>query len=478
MVIGLEIHAQLKTNTKIFCGCKSVFGEPPNSLGCPVCLGLPGSLPVLNKRVVEMAIRAGLATNCTITNKSTFARKHYFYPDLPKGYQISQYDKPLCKNGYLTIQCHGESKKIGITRIHLEEDSGKLIHDQDVDSLLDVNRCGTALIEIVSDPDLRSAAEAYTYLTSIKQILRYLDVCDCNMEEGSLRCDANISIRHKGETALGTKTELKNMNSFRGVEKALEYEFKRQIEVVLSGGKVIQQTYLWDANKNITQPMRSKEDAHDYHYFPDPDLVPLLVEESWIREIQEKLVELPYTRCNRFIQDYGLQVEHAQVLTEDKPVADYFEETARSCKDTKLVAIWVMGEILRMIKEKKVEVYQLNMTPKRLNLLLNMIMDGAISANAAKKVLDRAEAENKEPAILIEEMGLRQISDTSSLEQIVKKILLENPAEVKRYRGNDKKLLGFFVGQAMKATKGKGNPQEINRIVSELLDQEEANNSE
>ena len=468
-VIGLEIHAQLLTDTKIFCGCKSKFGDAPNTHGCPVCLGLPGSLPVLNRKVVEMAILTGLATDCHIAEKSIFARKNYFYPDLPKGYQISQYDQPLCENGSIEIHINGISKKIGLTRIHLEEDAGKLIHDQDVDSLFDVNRCGTPLVEIVSEPDLRSPQEAYAFLASLKQILGYLNVCDCNMEEGSLRCDANLSIRPKGETKLGTKTELKNMNSFRGVEKALEYEYNRQIDVVSSGGSVMQQTFQWDAGRNITVPMRGKESAPDYRYFPEPDLVPLIVNETWIERIKKRMPELPQARYNRFKEQYNLNDEHAQVLTDSCSVADYFEEAVSFCKNSKLSANWVMGEILRISKEKRVEVGKLSVTPKRLGSLLTLVDNGTISTNAAKKILNQVEQEDKEPEELVEEMGLKQISDTSALEETVKKILDAHPEEVKKYKAGQKKLTAFFVGQAMKMTKGKGNPKEINSILSKML---------
>ena len=468
-VIGLEIHAQLLTDTKIFCGCKSKFGDAPNTHGCPVCLGLPGALPVLNRKVVEMAILTGLATGCHIAEKSIFARKNYFYPDLPKGYQISQYDQPLCDNGSIEIHTNGTSQKIRLTRIHLEEDAGKLIHDQDVDSLFDVNRCGTPLIEIVSEPDIRSPSEAYAFLVSLKQILGYLNVCDCNMEEGSLRCDANLSIRPKGETKLGTKTELKNMNSFRGVEKALAYEYIRQIEVVSSGGSVMQQTFQWDANRNISVPMRGKESAHDYRYFPEPDLLPLMVNKPWIERIKKRMPELPQARYNRFKEQYNLNDEHAQILTGSCYVADYFEEAVSFCKNSKLSGNWVMGEILRISKEKRIEVDKLSATPKRLGSLLTLVDKGIISANAAKKILNRVEQEDKEPEELVEEMGLKQISDTSALEETVKKILDAHPQEVKKYKAGQKKLTAFFVGQAMKMTKGKGNPKELNRILSKML---------
>ena len=469
IVIGLEVHAQLLTNTKLFCSCTSRFGDPPNTHGCPVCLGMPGSLPVLNRSVVDMAISMGLAIGCSIQQKSIFARKNYFYPDLPKGYQISQYDMPLCTNGVLTIVADEQERRIGVTRIHLEEDAGKLVHDQDPDSLFDVNRCGTPLIEIVSEPDMRTPQEAYAYLTRLKQILEYLQICDCNMEEGSLRCDANISIRPRGETKLGTKTELKNMNSFKGVEKALEYEAHRQEEVLRSGGKILQQTYLWDPSTNRSVPMRSKEDAHDYRYFPDPDLMPLIVDEAWINSQREKLPELPEARRRRFEKDYGLIPYAAEVLTSSRLMADYFEETIKHYKDATQTSKWIMGDILRILKDQKLQISELHVTPSRLAALLQLIEDGTVSAKAARKVIDLVQTEDKEPSVVIEEQDLHQVSDTGALEEAVKKILDEHPGEVERYKAGDKKLTGFFVGQAMKATRGTGNPKEINAILSRLM---------
>ena len=468
-VIGLEVHAQLLTSSKIFCGCSSAFGAPPNTHGCPVCLGLPGSLPVLNRMVVEMAIRMGLAVGCAIAQKSIFARKNYFYPDSPKGYQISQYDMPLCEHGKLPIEVEGVAREIGITRIHLEEDAGKLVHDQDLDSLFDVNRCGTPLIEIVSDPEMHSGAEAYAYLTGIKQILQYLAICDCNMEEGSLRCDANVSIRPRGQAKLGTKTELKNMNTFRGVEKAIEYEVGRQREIIESGGSVMQQTFLWDAQKNRTVAMRSKEDAHDYRYFPDPDLLPLIIETPWIAALKETLPELPHDKRLRFISVLGLTPYMAEVLTAGPDVAHYFEETQSIAKDAKLSANWVMGEVLRLQKEKNVDVASLRVTPRRLATLLNLITDKTLSAHAAKKVFDLIEETDKDPMTLVEEQGLRQMSDSSALENIVREIIEKSPGEVSRFKNGEQKLVSYFVGQAMKTTKGKGNPQEISKFVMQYL---------
>jgi aspartyl-tRNA(Asn)/glutamyl-tRNA(Gln) amidotransferase subunit B len=468
-VVGLEIHAQLLTKTKIFCSCTSQFGGEPNTHGCPVCLGLPGSLPVLNRTAVDMAIRMGLAVGCTIAPRSVFARKNYFYPDLPKGYQISQYDMPLCEHGALDITVDGAEKRVGITRIHLEEDAGKLVHDQGAESLFDVNRCGTPLIEIVSEPDMRSPAEAYAYCTTIKRMLEYLGICDCNMEEGSLRCDANVSLRPRGETKLGTKVELKNMNTFRGVEKALDYEVRRQAEVLSSGGTIHQQTYLWDAAAGCTAPMRDKEDAHDYRYFPDPDLVPLVVEEQTVQRIRKELPELPQARRRRLIKDHALTPNAADVLTDSRIVADYFEAAARHCADATLVANWVMGEVLRLAKDKKVEVSGLKTTPSRLAQLLTKVKDGVISASAAKKVLDIMEAEGREPGDIIKAQGLEQVSDVSALQKAVDEVLAGSPKEIERYKAGDMKLMAFFVGRVMKSTRGKGNPAEINRILNERL---------
>ncbi|HEX3020644.1 MAG TPA: Asp-tRNA(Asn)/Glu-tRNA(Gln) amidotransferase subunit GatB [Chitinispirillaceae bacterium] len=469
IVIGLEIHAQLLTNTKLFCNCRSRFGDAPNTNGCPVCLGLPGSLPVLNRRAVEMAVRMGLAVGCSINNRSIFARKNYFYPDLPKGYQISQYDMPVCGKGEIVIDVDGVKKTIGITRIHIEEDAGKLIHDQDVDSLFDVNRCGTPLIEIVSEPDMRSPREAYEYFAAVKQILEYLQICDCNLEEGSMRCDANISLRPKGEAKLGTKTEIKNMNTLRGLEKALEYEAQRQEEVLRSGGKIIQQTYLWDPSTNTSIPMRSKEDAHDYRYFPEPDLMPLIVEDQFIESMKKTLPELPAARRARFEQNYAIASNASEVLTSQRAIADYFEETVKVYNDARQVANWIMTDVLRIVNDQKISISEIRITPQRLASLLKLVEDGTVSAKAARKVIDLMQTEDKEASQIIDEQGLRQVSDTGALESAIKKVLDDNPAEVQRYREGNKKLISFFVGQAMKATKGAGNPKEINSILSKLL---------
>jgi aspartyl-tRNA(Asn)/glutamyl-tRNA(Gln) amidotransferase subunit B len=468
-VIGLEIHAQLLTNSKIFCGCRPRFGDPANTHGCPVCLGLPGALPVLNRRAVEMAMLAGMAMHCSINERSIFARKNYFYPDLPKGYQISQYDMPLCENGYVAIDVAGKSTKVRITRVHMEEDAGKLIHDQDTDSLFDVNRCGTPLIEIVTEPDIHSPAEAYACLLSIKLILDYLGVCDCTMEEASLRCDANVSLRPRGREKLGTKTEVKNMNSFRGVEKALTYELGRQRDVLEAGGTIEQQTYLWDATANRTLPMRTKEEAHDYRYFPDPDLVPLMIDEQWRERTRAGLPELPACRYARFRDDYHLSPEHAAVLCETRAVADYFETCIEAGAPPKAAATWVMGEVLRATKEHHIAPSALHVTPPRLAALVKLVEEGTISAQVAKKVFDAVEQSDREPDAIVKEQGLVQISDAGELKETVEKVLADNPDAVARFKGGEKKVLGFFVGQTMKATRGKGNPKEINKIVTELL---------
>jgi aspartyl-tRNA(Asn)/glutamyl-tRNA(Gln) amidotransferase subunit B len=470
IVIGLEVHAQLLTKTKLFCGCTTPFGDPPNTHGCPVCLGMPGSLPVLNRAAVEMAVRMGLALGCRINAKSIFARKHYFYPDLPKAYQISQYELPICEAGALPVAVDGRESVIGVTRVHMEEDAGKLIHDKDVDSLFDVNRCGTPLIEIVSEPDMRSPAQAYAYLIGLKQILEYLQICDCNMEEGSLRCDANISLRPKGESKLGTKTEIKNMNSFRNLEKALTYEARRQEEVLRSGGKIEQQTYLWNPSENRSVPMRSKEDAHDYRYFPDPDLMPLVVDTGWVGKVKGTLPELPAPRRGRFEEEYKITAYAADVLTGSRALADYFERCVAKCEDAKSASNWVMTDIMRMMNDAKAESpFALKTGPERLGELIRLINDGGVSAKAAKKVLDLMESEDKEPKAVIDEQGLSQVSDASALEAVVKGVVDAHPDEVKRYKDGDKKLTSFFMGRIMKASKGAANPKEAGAILNRLL---------
>ncbi len=471
-VIGLEVHAQLRTRTKAFCGCATTFGVEPNTNVCPVCLGMPGTLPVLNAKVVEFALRMGLATDCTITNRSVFARKNYFYPDLPKGYQISQYEHPLCERGHVDVDLEdGTRKRIGITRIHMEEDAGKSIHDLGQDTLVDVNRCGVPLIEIVSEPDLRSPREAYWYVWKIRQLVTYLGICDGNMEEGSLRCDANVSVRKKGESRFGTKTEVKNMNSFRFVERALEYEINRQIQVLEEGGKVVQETRLWDANQNVAHPMRSKEEAHDYRYFPDPDLVPVVVTNEWIERARKELSEHPTLRKDRFVSALGLPPYDAGVLTAEKEVADYFEQTLSSFENSqakekaKTVSNWVMTDVLRVAGERKTSVAEFPVAPLRLANLIRLIDDGQISTTIAKQVFDAMLDSPDDPGAIVEARGLAQVSDNSVIEQAVDQILGANKTQVEKYLAGNEKVFGFFVGETMKITKGKANP----RIVNETL---------
>ena len=468
-VIGLEVHAQLLTDTKIFCSCKNAYGAPPNSLTCPVCLGMPGTLPVLNRKAVEYAIKMGLATDCSITTFSRFARKNYFYPDLPKGYQISQYDEPLCRNGKLKIQVNGVEKNIGITRIHLEEDAGKSIHGFD-NTLVDFNRCGVALIEIVSEPDLRSPEEAYDYLIKLKQILEYLEICDCNMEEGSLRCDANISLRPIGEEKFGTKTEMKNMNSFRGVERALRFEIERQKAILEKGENIIQQTMLWDEAKGEARPMRSKEESHDYRYFPEPDLVPLEVDENWKTKISNDLPELPDQKYFRFLNKYNLRHYDAAILTSDKYLAEYFERVNDLINDPQLVSKWIQGEVLRTLSQKNLTPKQIPLAAENLGELLNLIKAGTISANIAKEVFDKMVENNESAKIIVEREKLIQVSDDSELEQIIQTVISENPNEVERYRRGAKNLFAFFMGQVMKKTKGKANPSVANNLLRKALD--------
>lgn len=469
-VIGLEVHAQLLTETKAFCGCSTKFGSTPNSNVCPVCLGHPGVLPVLNKKVVEYTVLMGLATNCKINNHSIFARKNYFYPDLPKGYQISQYEEPICEKGFIEITTKSNlNKKIGITRIHMEEDAGKSIHDQGASTLVDLNRCGVPLIEIVSEPDIRSAEEAYLYLNKIKQIVQYLGICDGNMEEGSLRCDANISVRLKGETEFGVKTEIKNMNSFRNVERAIEYEINRQIDLIEDGEKVIQQTLLWDADANEAYPMRSKEEAHDYRYFPDPDLLPVWVDDKWKNEIIRDLPELPDAKLKRFVSDFSLPVYDAEILTQSRSLADFYEEIITVTNDYKTASNWVIGEVLAVVNEKKINISEFPVTPVNLGKLINLITSGTISGKIAKEIFPVMLEANQDPEKIVKEKNLVQISDSTEIESIVKKIIETNQEQVKEYQAGKEKVFGYFVGQVMKETKGKANPKLVNEILKKFL---------
>jgi len=470
-VIGLEVHAQLKTNTKIFCGCSTSFGAPPNTHTCPVCLGMPGVLPVLNKKVVEYTIRIALATHCQIAESSRFARKNYFYPDLPKGYQISQYELPLAQNGYIDIEANGNKQRIGITRIHMEEDAGKLVHAPNRPvSHVDFNRTGVPLIEIVSEPDIRSAEDAGNYLRKLRAILRYLSICDGNMEEGSFRCDANISIRQKGTEALGTRAEVKNLNSFKHVESALRFEIDRQAETLTDGQTIVQETRLWNPDKGKTESMRGKEEAHDYRYFPDPDLVPLVIDGKWIDEVKRTLPELPDEKKERFVREYKLSAVDADVLTSSKELADYFEKCLSIYTNPKQVGNWVMGPLLGMLNAENKTIDESIVTAENLASLLLMIDDGTISGKIAKTVFEEMAKTGKPPKTIVSEKGLVQVTDASAIEKVVLNVLSANKDEVQAYKNGKTKLLGFFVGQIMKETKGKANPKIVNDLLKQKLD--------
>ena len=469
-VIGLEVHSQMLTDTKIFCGCSTKFGSEPNTQTCPVCIGMPGVLPVLNKKALEFAIRTGLATNCTISSYSRFARKNYFYPDLPKGYQISQYEHPICEHGYIEVVVDGNVKKIGITRIHMEEDAGKNIHEGGGKySFVDLNRTGVPLMEIVSEPDIRSSQEAVEYIKKLRAILIYLGVCDGNMEQGSLRCDANVSVRPEGQKEYGTRAEIKNINSFRFVEKAIEYEIKRQIKLIEDGGKIIQETRLWDSSKGITESMRSKEEAHDYRYFPEPDLTPITVEQSVIDEIRSGLPELPDAKRKRFVSGYGLPEYDAELLTTEKAVAQWFEQAVQAGGQPKAVSNWMMGELMKMLNEENVAIDNCLIKPKQLADMLTLIEKGIISGKIAKTVFMEMYKTGKDAESIVKEKGLVQISDESAIEKAVDEIIAKHPAEVERFKAGEEKLLGFFVGQVMKTTKGKANPQMLNDLMKKKL---------
>ena len=473
-VIGLEVHAQLKTKSKIFCGCSTAFGAPPNTNVCQVCLGMPGVLPVLNKKVVEYTIKMALATHCSITSPNRFARKNYFYPDLPKGYQISQFELPIAQHGWLDIEVDGRTGRIGITRIHMEEDAGKLVHDERGPlSYVDLNRTGVPLIEIVSEPDIRSPEEATAYLKKLHAILRYLDICDGNMQEGSFRCDANISLRPVGQETFGTRTELKNMNSFRNVQRALEYEIRRQRDILLDGGKVVQETLLWDVDKNVTNSMRGKEEAHDYRYFPDPDLIPVVIDEEWIETTRTNLPELPDERRRRFISDLGLPDYDAEVLTSSKDFADYFEAALKIYPQAKKLSNWMMTELMRELKgEDSIDIAGCPITPANLGGLLNMIDQGTISGKIAKTVFMEMLTSGKDADTVVQEKNLVQVSDEAELRTMVREIIAANPAQTADYRGGKTKLMGFFVGQLMQKTKGRANPKLANELFSQELAKE------
>ncbi len=469
-VIGLEVHAQLLTRSKMFCSCQNMYGVEPNTQVCPVCTGQPGSLPVLNQGAIELGIRAALAVGGTVHPESIFARKNYFYPDLPKGYQISQYERPFCTGGSLTIQLKdGTEKKIGLTRIHFEEDAGKSVHDF-AGTRVNLNRAGVPLCEIVSEPDMRTAEEAGQYLRKLRSILRYADVCDGNMDEGSFRCDANISVRRRGATKFGTRTELKNINSFRYVEKAIEYEIDRQILAVEAGEKIRQQTRSFDPAKGITEVMRDKEEANDYRYFPEPDLPPLLIAKEWLEEVRAKLPELPDAKRARFIEQHGLSLYDAAVLTSSRELSRYFEEVATACKNPKLAANWVNNELVGRLHAVGREIETTPVTSANLGALISLIESGEISGKIAKTIFDDMFTAGKSPADIIREKGLAQISDTDALEKAIRKVMDANPSQLAGYRSGKIKLLGFFVGQVMKETQGQANPKILNELVKKLLD--------
>jgi aspartyl-tRNA(Asn)/glutamyl-tRNA(Gln) amidotransferase subunit B len=474
-VIGLEVHVQLLTATKIFCSCSTRFGDPPNSNVCPVCLGLPGALPVLNQRAVEFAALAAMALNCRVHETSIFARKNYFYPDLPKGYQISQYDKPLAEFGWVDISARGGTKRIGITRLHLEEDAGKSLHEgfpgATENTAIDLNRSGVPLIEIVSEPDLASPDEAYEYLTRLKEIVLYTGVSDCNMEEGSLRCDANISVRPRGQKEFGTKTEVKNVNSFRFIREALIYEIERQVEVVESGGKIAQETRLYNSSEGKTYGMRSKEQAHDYRYFPEPDLLPLVVDEKWQAAIRATLPELPEDRRQRMIADYGITEQDAHVLTLTKSLADQFESAAQAAKNPKRVANLVQSELMGRLKAQGLEIEQSPISMKGVAESADLVESGTISGKMLKDLYDLCFERGKDfPVVYAEEGRPQQSRDTSALEKIIDEIIALNPKQVEQYRGGKKTVAGFFVGQVMKASKGQANPQLVNELLAKKLE--------
>jgi aspartyl-tRNA(Asn)/glutamyl-tRNA(Gln) amidotransferase subunit B len=468
-VIGLEVHVQLATRTKIFCGCPTGFGAEPNSNVCPVCLGLPGALPVLNRQAVDLAIEAALALNCKVNPQSIFARKNYFYPDLPKGYQISQYDLPLAGHGYIDIG----GKRIGITRVHMEDDAGKSIHDgfRDSDrySYIDLNRSGTPLIEIVSEPDMRSSDEAYAYLTELKQVLQYVEVSTCDMEKGHLRCDANVSVRLRGAEKFGTKAEVKNLNSFRFLKMALDYEIERQVALIESGGRVIQESRLYNAETGETVGMRSKEHAHDYRYFPEPDLAPLRVSEAWLSRVRDRMPELPAARRTRFIESYGLREYDAQVLTSTRAASDYFEKVASVSGDARAAANWVMGDLAGLLKDAGKEIDESPVSAENLGALVGLIAQGKISGKLAKEIFPKMFSTGDAAQTIMDREGLAQISDEGALGRIIDEVIAANPKQVEQYRGGKSTVIGFLVGQVMKASRGQADPAAVNRMLKEKL---------
>ncbi len=476
-VIGLEVHVQLNTKSKIFCACPVKFGAEPNTLTCPVCQGHPGVLPVFNEMVLEKAIQAGLATNCEIATYSKFDRKNYFYPDLPKAYQISQYDLPICKNGNIEIILeNGTKKNIGITRIHMEEDAGKLIHSEISgvnESYVDLNRCGVPLLEIVSEPDMRNAEEAAAYLVALKQILEYINVSDCDMEKGSMRCDANVSIRVAGQKELGVKAEIKNMNSISNVKKAILHEVKRQSKLLDKGGQVIQETRLWNADKNATFTMRTKEDAHDYRYFPEPDLVPMEIKQDYINGLKNSLPELPRERMLRYIKDYELPEYDAGVLTSEISLADYYENAVKSYpKKPKKISNWIMSEMMKFLNELDITAAEFNVKPNEIGELFKMQEEGVISGKIAKTVFEEMVKTGEGARVIVDKKGLKQVTDTGEIEDIIREIIKNNPGPAKQYKEGKTNVIGFFMGQVMKQSKGKANPKIANELIRKILENE------
>ena len=470
MVIGLEVHAELSTNTKIYCGCTTKFGQDPNTHCCPICTGMPGVLPVLNERVVEYAVKAGLATNCEISRFSKQDRKNYFYPDLPKAFQTSQYDLPLCLAGHLDFKVNGENKRVGITRIHIEEDAGKLIHDDYTgDTLVDMNRCAVPLIEIVSEPDIRSADEAVGYMQTLKSILEYLEVCDCKMQEGSLRCDVNLSVRKKGDTNFGTRTETKNLNSFKAIHNSIEFEFKRQVDELEAGGKIYQETRRFDDVKGYGYAMRTKEDAHDYRYFPEPDLAPIVLSDEYINNIKNSLPEMPHIKKERYVKELGLTEYDAEQITSSKETAMYFEKVASICNNPKSAANWIMSDFAKMLNEAEITIKNSKVTEENLASLIKLIDTNVISSAIAKKVFIEMFETGKMANAIVEEKGLKQVTDEGAILEIVKKAIENNPQSVADYKAGKDKALGFLVGQIMKESRGKANPQIVNKLLLELL---------
>jgi aspartyl-tRNA(Asn)/glutamyl-tRNA(Gln) amidotransferase subunit B len=469
-VIGLEVHAQLQTNTKIFCGCETRFGEDANTRTCPVCIGMPGVLPVLNRKALEYVIKTGLATHCTISPYSRFARKNYFYPDLPKGYQISQYELPICEHGYVEIVVDGAIRRVGLTRIHLEEDAGKNLHQTESNaSLVDLNRAGTPLMEIVSEPDIRTPEEASEYLKKLRAILRYIEVSDADMEKGNFRCDANVSIRPAGAKEFGTRAEIKNVNSFKFVQKAIEYEIRRQAQILDEGGRVVQETRLFDSTRGITFSMRSKEEAHDYRYFPEPDLVPVVTTQEQIEAIRKTIPELPDAKRERFVTTYELPAYDADMLTQSRALADYFEETAKLSGQPKVVSNWMMGELARLLNADNKDIEDCPIRPAHLSGMIKMISDGVISTKIAKTVFEEMFKTGKDAETVVKEQGLVQVSDSGAIEKIIEEVIKANPSQHADYKSGKEKLFGFFVGQVMKASKGKANPDLVNQLLKKKL---------